>query len=227
VDTKKVRITAGHPFRLPDLEDFELHPGDRVELPRQVADSLIAAGMAEELLPTAKVRRRRKYHLGTPEDRCVGAVLYALDFTEADIARVLGKDRATIWRWKRRAVIVPRGWGKKRRWESWEVFRSDFGPPTLLAVAGLLAKEPFAQAVQEALRRAAAKGQYAIYNRLLNMVQTAVGAAVLGVLADLPCPRCRRAIRPLDRARVALLHEDCFRQAFRPGAGSLPVRPCL
>jgi phage terminase Nu1 subunit (DNA packaging protein) len=203
---------------------MELHPGDRVELPRQVADSLIVAGMAEELPPTAKVRRRRKYHLGTPEDRFIGAVLYALDFTEAEIARILGRDGSTIWRWKRRAVSVPRGRG---RWKSWEAFRSAFGPPTPLALTGVLAEEPFAQAIQEALRRAAARGQYAIYNRLLNMVQTAVGAAVLGVLAGLPCPRCRRAIRPLDRARVALLHEDCFRQAFQPGAWSLPVRPCL
>jgi hypothetical protein len=226
MDTKRVRITAGHPFRLPELEDMELHPGDRVELPLLIANSLIAAGMAEELPPTAKVRKRRKYRLSKPGDRFVGAVLYVLGFSEAEIARVLGVNQSSVSRWKRRAVSVPMGWGKRGRWKSWEAFRSAFGPPTLLAVAGLLAEEPFAQAVQEALRRAAARGQYAIYKRLLNMVWTAVGAAVLGVLADFPCPRCRQAIRPLDRVRVVLLHEACFRQTW-PNAWALPVRPCL
>jgi hypothetical protein len=223
MDAKKVRITAGYPFRLPEAGDMEVYPGDCIELPRRVADSLIAAGMAEELPPTAKVRKRRKYRLSKPGDRFVGAVLYVLGVSEAEIARVLGVNQSSVSRWKRRAVSVPRGRG---RWKSWEAFRSAFGPPTLLAVAGLLAEEPFAQAVQEALRRAAARGQYAIYKRLLNMVWTAVGAAVLGVLADFPCPRCRQAIRPLDRVRVVLLHEACFRQTW-PNAWALPVRPCL
>jgi hypothetical protein len=206
---------------------MKLYPGDRVELPRRVADDLIAAGMAEELPPTAKVRRRRKYHLGTPEDRFIGAVLYAFGFTEAEIARILGKDRATIWRWKRRAVSVPEGWGKQRRWKSWEAFRSASGPPTPMTVACTLAEEPFARAVQGALRRASANDELTLYIRLEDMVKSGVGAVVLRILTRLPCPRCRRAIRPLDRARVALLHEDCFWQAFQPGARSLPVRLCL
>jgi hypothetical protein len=178
--------------------------------------SASAAGMTEELPPTTTVRRRRKYHLGKPEDRFIGAVLYALDFMEADIARVLGKDRATISRWKRQPVSVPEGWGKRGRWKSWEAFRSAFGPPTPLAVARILAEEPFALAVQEALRRASANDALTLYIRLEDMVKSGIGDFVLRILTRLPCPRCRQAVRPLDRARIALLHKDCFRQTFQP-----------
>jgi hypothetical protein len=205
---------------------MKLYPGDRVELPRRVADDLIAAGMAEELPPTAKVRRRRKYHLGTPEDRFIGAVLYALGFTEAEIARVLDKDRATISRWKRQPVSVPEGWGKRGRWKSWEAFRSAFGPPTPLAVACTLAEEPFARAVRGALQRESVNESLTVYSRLVDTVLIGVGAAVLHLLPRFPCPRCRQAIRPLDRVRVVLLHEACFRQTW-PNAWALPVRPCL
>jgi hypothetical protein len=211
---------------------MKLYPGDRVELPRRVAADLIAAGLAKELPPTAKVRRRRKSHLGTQEDQFVGAVLYALGFREAEIARILGKDRTTIWRWKRRPVSVPKRWGnwegweERERWKSWEAFRSAFGPPTPMAVACTLAEEPFAQAVRWALQRASDNEAFYVYSRLVDTVLTGVGDIVLRLLTRLPCPRCRRAFRSFDRVRVILLHEACFRQTW-PNAWAFPFRLCL
>jgi len=222
---KRVRIVADYAFDLPK-EGIRLRPGERVELPVHLADELIAAGIAAEV-------GRRKFRHGSDEDRFVGAVLYVLGFSEAEIARVLGKDQATISRWVRKRLVVPKDWrderGEKAQWKDWLAFQRALGPMTPLTLAGLLPLKPFARALWEASRRASRRGCAAICRRLQEWVYSAVGAVVVEYFTKLPnaqCPRCGQAFPPLERAWVVMLHDACIRETW-PEVHAWPFRPCL
>jgi hypothetical protein len=230
METKRVRIVTDYAFDLPKA-GIHLRPGERVELPAYLADELIAAGLAAEA-------GRRKFRHGSDEDRFIGAVLYVLGFSEAEIARVLGKDQATISRWVRKRLVVPKEWrdvGPKARqnerwakaqWKDWLAFQKALGPMTPLTLAGLLPLKPFARALWEANRRAARRGYASICRRLQESVYSAVGAVVVEYFTKLPCPRCDKAFRPLDGAWVVMLHDACIRKTW-PEVRAWPFRPCL